>query len=162
SFKAQVAEGGWIATDCGSDMPQEVAESSDNWDIYLGIVQLPQSAQEIRAQWGTDGELNYSGATSAARDELITRLAAETDQYEARDLRIAIEKTIVDQMVIAPLTVHPTVMISGRDIEGVEPRSSRHGTLLDRATSWRPVQEDQPSPPAEEDDSEEDSDSDLF
>jgi len=141
SFKAQVAEGGWVATDCGSDMPQEVAVSSENWDIYLGIVQVPQTPEEIRAQWGTDGELNYSGATSAARDELITRLAAETDRYEDRDLRIAIEKTIVDQMVAAPLTVNPVVTISGRDIEGVEPRSSRYGTLLDRSTSWRPVKD---------------------
>lgn len=141
SFKAQVAEGGWIATSCGSDMPQEVAESSENWDIYLGIVQRPQTAEELSAQWGTDGALNYSGATSPARDELIARLAVETDQYDARDLRVAIERTIVDQMVVAPLTIDPVVMISDRDMEGVEPRSSRHGTLLDRATSWRPVQD---------------------
>lgn len=159
SFKAQVAEGGWIATDCGSDMPQEVAASSDDWDIYLGVVQLPHTAEELSSQWGTDGALNYSGANSAARDELIARLAAETDQYEARDLRVAIEKTIIDQMVVAPLTVDPVVMISDRDMEGVQPRSSRHGTLLDRATYWRPVQEGTPSPPVEED---EDSDSDLF
>ncbi len=140
SFKAQVAEGGWIATDCGSDMPQDVAATSENWDIYLGTVQLPQTAEEISAQWGTGGELNYSRATSAARDELIARLAAETDQYEARDLRVAIERTIVDQMVVAPLTVDPVVVISAREIEGVEPRSSRHGTLLGGATSWRPVE----------------------
>lgn len=160
SFKAQVAEGGWIATDCGSDMPQEVAASSDGWDIYLGVVQSPQTAEEFSAQWGTGGALNYSRATSAARDELIMRLSAETDQYEARDLRIAIEKTIVDQMVVAPLTIDPVVMISDRDMEGVQPRSSRHGTLLDRATYWRPVLEGTPSPPAEDED--EDSDSELF
>jgi len=161
SFAAQVAEGGWVATDCGSDMPEEVAATSENWDIYLGMTPLPQTAEELRSQWGTGGDQNYSRASDPARDELITRLAAETDRYEARDLRVAIERTIVDQMVIAPLTVDPVLIISDRDVDGVEPRSARHGALLERAYAWRPYEDETPTPvPTEEGD--EGSDSGLF
>lgn len=151
SLKAQVAEGGWIATDCGSDMPEEVAATSDNWDVYLGTRLFPETAEEIAAQWGTGGAQNHSGAADAARDELIAQLAAETDRYEARDLRVAIERTIVGQMVVAPLTVSPVIMLSNRGIEGIEPRSSRHGTLLDRAIGWRPEDAPQPSPSPSDD-----------
>ncbi|WP_417509050.1 hypothetical protein [Microbacterium sp.] len=158
SFQAQVGEGGWIATDCGSDMPEEVAASSDDWDIYLGTMEFPVTADELRAQWGTGGAWNYSDANDAARDDLLAQLEVETDQYRARDLRVAIERTVVDQMVIAPLTIDPILVISDRDVEGVEPRSSRHRTLLDRAIGWRPYdaeqsnQDEQPTPPADEGD----------
>lgn len=159
SFSAQAAEGGWVVVDCGSDAPEEVAANSDGWDVYLGTLQFPATADELRQQWGTGGAQNFSGATSDARDELIAQLEVETDRYAARDLRVAAERTIVDQMVVAPLAIDPVVMISDRDIEGVEPRASRHRTLLDRAYSWRPPDGEQPSPPVEDG---EDSDSGLF
>lgn len=161
AFQAQVAEGGWVATDCGSDKPEEAVATRGDWDIYLGELQIPHTADELRAQWGTGGALNHAGAVSEARDELITRLAAETDQYAARDLRVAIEKTIVGQMVVAPLTIDPVLIISDRELEGVEPRAARYGTLLYRATSWRPVDEGQTSPPPSEEGGE-DADSDPF
>ncbi len=161
SFSAQVAEGGWVATDCGSDSPEDVAAGSDDWDIYLGLMPFPSTADELRDQWGSGGAQNHSGASDEGRDELIARLAAETDRYAARDLRVAIEKTIVSQMVVAPLAVDPVLVISDRDIEGVQPRASRYGTLLDRAYSWRPADSDQPSTPQDDED-DEDSDSGLF
>ncbi|MGI6878883.1 ABC transporter substrate-binding protein [Microbacterium sp. gxy059] len=145
AIRDAVAEGEWIATDCGSEDPSSVAEVGGEWDLLLTTVQLPETPAEIAAQWGTDGAENRTGATSAERDALIERLSRTTDAYEARDVKIEIEKTIVQQMAALPLAMDPVVTVSDRSLEAVLPRSGRLASLTSSAPTWRPAEAEAPA-----------------
>lgn len=159
SLERQVTEAGWVARDCGNDDVEGVLAVGGDWDILLTTIEIPFAPEDIAAQWGTNGSANHSGAASEERDALIAELERETDMYEARDLRVAIEKTIVDQMVVAPLTMDPIVTVSDRDMEGVLPRSGRVAPLMWGAPGWRPA--DMEVPVVDEPADEEDGDGDV-
>ncbi|WP_162621925.1 hypothetical protein [Microbacterium suaedae] len=155
SLERQLPEAGWGARDCGSDDVEGMLEMGGDWDILLTKIAIPETPAEIAAQWGTGGSANHAGAVSEKRDALIAELERETDQYEARDLRVAIEKTIVEQMVAAPLSMDPIITVSDRGMEGVLPRSGRVAPLFAGATEWRPADRDSPvedQPSGEDDD----------
>ena len=69
-------------------------------------------------------------------DELIDALARAADQYEARDLRVQIETTIVEDAVALPLSIQPVVAISDRSIEGVDPRPGGVASLTSGVADW--------------------------
>ncbi|WP_105566205.1 ABC transporter substrate-binding protein [Microbacterium halophytorum] len=134
-----VGESGWSATDCGSDDPLGVVENGGAFDAALVRLPVPIEPRDLRAQWGSDSPLNISGATSGKRDALIDELERTTDAYDARDTRVEIEKTIVDQLVSVPLAMDPVITLSDRDVEGVQPSSGTPDGLVAGATGWAPV-----------------------
>ena len=133
-----VAEDGWIARDCGHPDPDEVVEVGGAYDAILTTVEVPRTPADIARQWG-DTAANLTGATSSDRDELIEELSRATDRYDARDLRVEIERTIVDQRVVVPLAMDPSVIVASRDIAPPSPASGRAGALLTDPLTWAPV-----------------------
>src|SRR5699024_4126650 len=97
-------------------------EEDTRWQAIITRVPIPQTPAQISRQWGSEGRDNLSVTQNADRDALIEELARAADQYEARDLRVQIESTIVEDAVALPLATQPTVDTSGRSISGVELR----------------------------------------
>ncbi|NHI16040.1 hypothetical protein [Microbacterium excoecariae] len=149
ALRAQVAEAGWAAADCGNPDPASVVEVGGEWDVQITRLAIPATPAEIDAVWGTGGALNATGATSDARDALIDELAHTTDPYAARDTRVAIEKTIVDQMVAVPLAMDPIVALADTSLEAVLPRGGRVAPVLGTAVDWRPAGAPEPAPTEE-------------
>lgn len=129
------AEAGWNAVDCGSDDYGSALEQG-GWDATIARVPIPQSPEQIAAQWGGQGGASLTGHADPDRDVLITELAHTPDVYEARDLLARIEATIVRAAVALPIAVNPRVTIIDRDVEGVAARNGAAAPLTSGVAQW--------------------------
>lgn len=135
ALKTVTAEAGWSVVDCGQD-DYSAALEARGWNAVIARIPVPESAAQIAAAWGTDGQASITGNTSGERDELIAQLGATTDIYEAREVRADIERTIVDAAVALPLAVHPRVVVNDRQVTGVALRNGGRAPLLSGASGW--------------------------
>jgi peptide/nickel transport system substrate-binding protein len=135
-LRESVAEAGWRARDCGTDNLSAALENNDRWDAVLMNVPVPETPTEVAELWG--GEAGLTGKAFEERDQLIEELAATADRYEARDLKVAIDATLMREGVALPLAMNPVVTIADREIDNVRRPSGRHATLLSRVVDWRP------------------------
>lgn len=138
TIRDSVTEAGWAVRDCGSATPQDVIDANGAYDAVLTNVDVPRTPADIARQWG-DGPANLTRATSGKRTQLIGELARTTDEYDARDARVAIEKTIVDQAVALPLAVDPVVIVSSRDIAPVQVTDAHDGAIVTDPLRWAPA-----------------------
>lgn len=129
-----VAEAGWKATDCGADDVAAAVAEGEEWDAFLTRIPVPSDPSEIADQWGSEGADTLSGSKNDERDELIAELARTPDYYQARDLRVQIEATLVEDAVVLPLTAEPVLTVSDRNLVGVQPDSGAPLTL--EAAEW--------------------------
>lgn len=129
ALKDGVAEAGWDVQDCGSDDVAAAAKENGDWDAALTRIPVPSDPAEIAAWWGSDGAHSLSRSQNDKRDELIAELARTPDFYAARELRVQIEATIVDDAVALPLAAQPVLTISARSLVGVQPPSGAPLTL---------------------------------
>lgn len=136
ALKAGVREAGWDVIDCGQDDAQSVAEDSDHWHAYIARIPVPTTPDDVFEYWGTDGASALTGTKSDERDRLIEQLRHTPDEYEARDLRVQIEASIVDDAIALPLSVNPIVALSDRTVEGVELRAGPAAPLTSRVFEW--------------------------
>lgn len=137
ALRSGVAEAGWDVRDCGTDDVDTAVEENTRWHAVLTRVPIPQTPAQIAAQWGSDGNSSLSGVQNTDRDELIGQLARAADNYEARDLRVQIETTIVDDAVAVPLVTQPTLAVSDRSIGGVQPRPGGTASLTSGIVDWK-------------------------
>jgi peptide/nickel transport system substrate-binding protein len=131
-----MAEGGWAIRDCGRPGLSGLASRSAAWQAVLIRVAVPTSPTDIALLWGGDAALNLTGASSPARAQLIAKLATTTDRYELRDVRGAIEKSIVDDAIAVPIAMNPLVTVSSPHVSGVAPRPGLFASLTARAAEW--------------------------
>jgi len=136
ALRTGVAEAGWEVRDCGTDDVSTAIEEDTRWQAIFTRVPVPQTPAQISRQWGSDGRDNLSVTENTDRDELIEELARAADQYEARDLRVQIEATIVEDAVALPLSTQPVVAISDRSISGVELRPGGVASLTSGVPDW--------------------------
>lgn len=131
-----MAETGWEIRDCGTDdLDAELAEGTD-WHAVLANVPVPHTPAEIAAQWGTEDEMSLTGSQDEERDALIDELARSADVYAARELRVAIEASIVADAVVMPLSMQPIVTVNHRSVDNILPRNGTAATLTYAAPDW--------------------------
>ncbi|WP_175477191.1 ABC transporter substrate-binding protein [Ruania alba] len=140
ALRAGVREAGWEVRNCGTD-DVAAARGNDNWHAVLTRVPVPETPADIAAQWGTDGIANWSGTAEPERDEMIAQLAHLPDRYEARDHRVVIESSIVDEAIAMPLAMNIRVTVSDRDIEVPPPRAGAVAPLTSGVVDWVVAQE---------------------
>ena len=121
ALKKSVAEAGWDIKDCGAEDIDTAVQENKNWDAVLTRIPVPSEPAEIAAQWGSKGAQSLSGVKNDKRDELIAELARTPDYYAARDLRVQIESTIVDDALALPIATQPVLTISDRQVVGAQP-----------------------------------------
>src|SRR5699024_4008460 len=139
ALKKGVAEAGWDATDCGTDDPAAAVEEDEDCDAILTRVPVPEESADIASMGGSDGAPALSGSQNDELDDLIAELARTPDYYVARDLRVQIEATLVEDAVALPLASQPVLTISDRAVVGVQPPP---GTPITFGTSdWGPPEE---------------------
>lgn len=131
-----MAEGGWAIRDCGRPGMSGVASRSADWQAVLIKVAVPASPKDIALLWGGVAALNLAGATSPSRDMLIAKLARTTDPYELREVRAAIEKSIVEDAIAVPIAMNPLVTVTSPRVSGVAPRAGRFASLTAKAAEW--------------------------
>lgn len=135
ALQAAAAKEGWGVADCGSDdvaaaLPQRA------WDAVITRVPLPQTPDQIAAQWGAGGSAALTSFADPSRDQLIAQLAKTTDVYQARDLRAQIEASIVRSAVALPIATNPRVTVADRGTGGVSVRNGEAPSLLGGAAAW--------------------------
>lgn len=136
ALRTSTAEAGWDVRDCGSeDVDTAIAEGTE-WQAIITRVPIPHSPAQIARQWGSDGSANLTGVQNADRDDLIDQLGRAADAYEARDLRVGIETTIVQDAVAMPLAIQPVIAVSDRAIDGVQPRPGGRASLTAGIVDW--------------------------
>lgn len=133
-----VGEEGWSTTDCGASSADKI-QSGTTWDAALVRVPIPQTPEEITAQWGSKGNRNLTGGGDRDRDRLIGELARTADPYEARDVRVQIEKTLVRDSIVVPIVTNPTVTVSDKAVDSVRPRSGDVAPLVSTVVEWSPT-----------------------
>lgn len=129
---------GWSLTDCGSD-DVDAAMGQGGWDAVIARVPIPQTPEEIAAQWGSGSAASLTGHADANRDALIAQLAQTVDVYEAREVLAQIESTIVGAAVARPLAVSPQVTVTDREVAGVTARNGSLAPLLYGVAQWTAV-----------------------
>jgi len=139
AMRARAAESGWDVRDCGQEDAASALAVGGEWDAALARLPLPGSAAEVASWWGSDGPAWLRGDGRAERDALIASLARASDEYEARDLRVQIEATIVRDAVALPLAMNPVVTIAAREVTGVRPRPGAVASLTSGAVDWAPA-----------------------
>lgn len=130
-------EAGWSTKDCGAPGIAKAVDG-DRWNAVLTRLPVPQPAASLAATWGTGGGANISGLSNPARDRLIKQLGRTANPYDARDIRVKIEKTLVQDSVVAPLAINPVVTVSAKGVDGVQPASGSVAPLLSTAVDWAP------------------------
>lgn len=134
-IRSGMAETGWVIRDCGEKGLRDVSGRAD-WHAALLPLPVPQAPADIAAQWGSGGQFNLSGSTNPRRDVLIQQLARTANPYDARDLRVEIEKSLVGDALALPIAMNPRVVVSDRDVTGVRPRPGSVAPLTSRAVDW--------------------------
>lgn len=138
ALRESAAESGWNAIDCGSD-DYSAALAQGRWDAVIARVPIPQTPEQIAAQWGSGGSASVTGHADADRDALITELAQTTDVYEAREVLALVEASIVRAAVALPLAANPRITIVDKDVTGVAPRNGVAAPLTYGAVQWAAV-----------------------
>lgn len=133
-----VDDEGWSTTDCGVSSADKLL-SGNKWDAVLLRIPIPQTPEEIEAQWGSKGSRNATGGGDRDRDRLISELARTADPYEARDVRVEIEKTLVRDSIVVPIVMNPTVTVSDKKVDSVRPRSGQVAPLVSTIVEWSPT-----------------------
>ena len=126
---------GWNVVDCGTD-DIAAAMSQPGWDAAIARVPLPQTPEQIAAQWGSGSETSLIGDANPDRDALIAELAHTVDVYEARELLARVESSIVRAAVARPLAVNPRVTITDRTVTGVSVRNGPVASLTSGLAQW--------------------------
>lgn len=134
-MRAGMAGTGWAVRDCGEKGLRDVSGRGD-WHAVLFRLPVPRSPADIAAQWGSTGAFNLSGSRNTRRDALIQQLARTADFYDARDVRVAIEKSIVGDALALPIAMNPLVAVGDRDVVGARPRPGAVAPLMSRAHEW--------------------------
>jgi peptide/nickel transport system substrate-binding protein len=132
-----VDDEGWSTTDCGVSSADKVL-AGNKWDAALARIPVPRTPDEISAQWGSKGSQNATGGGDRDRDRLINELARTADPYEARDVRVEIEKTLVRDSIVLPIVMNPTVTVSDKNVDSVRPRSGPVAPLISTVVEWSP------------------------
>lgn len=130
-----MAESGWATTDCGRT-GFSAGSAGKGWDAALLRVPVPTSPLELSLLWGGTPALNLSGIANPHRDDLIADLARSTDIYRARELKGAIEASIVDDAIAAPLFTNPVLTVTAPRVQGVAARPGPGAGLLSGVTAW--------------------------
>lgn len=138
ALRVLAGEAGWNAADCGSD-DFDSALAKRGWDAVITQVPIPQTPEQIAAQWGSGGEASVTGHVDPDRDALIAQLAQTPDVYEAREVRAQIEASIVDAAVALPIAANPRLTITDRGVTGITPRNGAVSPLMYGATQWTVV-----------------------
>ena len=138
ALRVVASEAGWNAEDCGTD-DLDTAIGLGGWDAVISRVRIPQTPQQIAAQWGSQGTASITGNADPERDALITQFAQTADVYEAREVLAQIEATIVRAAVVLPLAVNPTVTLIDKDVTGIAPRDGAAGSLTAGVSQWAVV-----------------------
>ena len=126
---------GWNVVDCGTD-DIAAAMSQPGWDAAIARVPLPQTPEQIAAQWGSGSGTSLIGDANPDRDALIAELAHTVDVYEARELLARIESSIVRAAVARPLAINPRVTITDRNVTGVSVRNGPVASLTNGLAQW--------------------------
>lgn len=137
ALRDAASEAGWLAVDCGSD-DVAAALGQGGWDAAITRIPIPETAAQIEEQWGSLSTMPL-GPSDPERDALIAELARTTDVYAARELRAAIEATIVRSAVAMPLALDPIVTVSSPGVTGVAPRDGSVASLTSGAVQWAVV-----------------------
>ena len=135
ALRDSAAEAGWDVVDCSS-ADFEAALAQRTWDAVIARAPIPQTPEQIAAQWGSAGGESLTGHADAERDELIAQYAQTTDVYEAREILAQIEATIVQAAVALPLAVNPLVTVIDRGVTGVATPNGDAAGLIGRAAHW--------------------------
>lgn len=135
AMQVAAAEAGWSVTDCSFD-DFSVGLEQRRWDAAIVRVPLPETPEEIAAQWGSGGVQSITRQADPERDALIAQLAQTTDVYEARALRAQIEASIVRSAVALPIAANPVITIVDRDVTGVAARNGPVAPLTSVAAQW--------------------------
>ena len=135
ALRDSAAEAGWNVVDCSGD-DFETALSQRTWDAVIARAPIPQTPEQIAAQWGSAGAASLTGNADAERDELIAQYAQTTDVYEAREVLAQIEATIVQAAVALPLAVNPLVTVIDRGVTGVATADGDAALLIGSAAQW--------------------------
>ena len=138
ALRDSAAEAGWSVIDCGSD-DFEAALAQRSWDAVVARTPIPQTPEQLAAQWGSGGAASLTGHADAERDALIAQYAQTTDVYEAREVLAQIEATIVRAAVALPLAVNPLVTVIDRGITGVATHNGPAALLTRGAAQWEAV-----------------------
>ncbi|MFS0867772.1 ABC transporter substrate-binding protein [Microbacterium sp. 179-B 1A2 NHS] len=131
-------EAGWAVADCGSDDVSK-ALSGGGWNAVIDRVRIPQTPDEMAAQWGSEGAASVTGHADADRDDLIATLAETVDVYAARELTARIERTIVDAAVARPIAVNPRVTIVDPGLSSVTVRNGSRAPVMSGIAQWAPA-----------------------
>ncbi|WP_235201465.1 ABC transporter substrate-binding protein [Microbacterium sp. CH12i] len=138
ALRDTAAEAGWSVVDCGSD-DFDAALAQRGWDAVITRVPVPQTTEQISAQWGSAGTASITQNADPERDALIAQLEQTTDVYKAREVRAQIEATIVNAAVALPLAANPRVTIVDPGVSGVTPRSGAAAPLTSGVSQWAVV-----------------------
>lgn len=138
AMRDAATEAGWTVMDCGAD-DFDAALEQRSWNAVIARVPIPETAADIAAQWGSDGEASITRQVDPDRDALIAQLAHTSDVYEARELLAQIEATIVRAAVALPIAANPMLTIVDRDVTGVVPRNGAVAPLTSGAAQWAAV-----------------------
>lgn len=133
-----VDDEGWKTTDCGAPSADKVT-SGNRWDAAIVRIPIPQTPDDITEQWGSKGGKNATGLANRERDRLIGDLARTSDPYAARDARVKIEQTLVQDSIVVPIAMNPTVTVADKSVDNVRPRSGHVAPLLSTVVEWSPT-----------------------
>ncbi len=136
-LRSGMAEAGWAIADCGHR--GFTPTSGTGWDAALVKVPVPSSTLGIGLLWGGAPALNLSGSSNPERDALIAQLGEASDLYKARELRGAVEASIVHDAVGLPLFMNPALTVTSPRVQGVVPRAGAEASLLAGVTGWSVV-----------------------
>ncbi|MCR2811335.1 MULTISPECIES: hypothetical protein [unclassified Microbacterium] len=138
ALRESAAEAGWSVVDCSSE-DFEAALAQRAWDAVIARTPIPQTPEQIAAQWGSAGAASLSGHADAARDQLIAQYAQTADIYEAREVLAQIEATIVQAAVALPLAVNQLVTVIDRGVTGVATPTGDAARLIRDAAQWEAI-----------------------
>lgn len=130
-----MAQEGWAIRDCGRPGLSGLASRTD-WQAVLIKVAVPRTPLDIALLWGGAASVNLTGTTSPQRDKLIAQLDRSVDIYKTRDLRAAIEKSIVNDAIAVPIAMNPVVTAYSPRVSGIAPRPGAIASLTANAAEW--------------------------
>lgn len=128
-------EEGWDLRDCSAPGLDGLGSRPDA-DAVLVRVRLPRSPDDVAFQWGGDSQI--PGLISNDREPLLKQFLVETERFASRDLRVQIERTIVDQQVAVPIALNSQAVLTVPQVSGVSLRPGSVAPLLSGAAHWSP------------------------
>lgn len=112
-------ERGWTLEDCGREDWQDAMQQPDQWDVAITIDNTSAlNFATLAERFRTDGELNFTGLSSAEIDSAIDTAAAEADVFKRLDALIQLEELLMEQAVGIPLYQVPVIAAHSDAIVG--------------------------------------------